>query len=134
MGRKLTITLGWTIGGTVSLLMLLLPTGQGLTIALYALTLFFLNGPYAAMLFYMGESFPAHVRGTGANVAHVMAPLGGIAGSALLSVLLTAGLSMTVAAITAGSVFMLISGLLMLGTNTTNRFGDHAAEKKEVLA
>lgn len=134
IGRKLTITLGWTIGGTVSLLMLLLPTGQGLTVALYALTLFFLNGPYAAMLFYMGESFPAHVRGTGANVAHVMAPLGGIAGSALLSVLLAAGLSMTVAAISAGSVFMLISGLLMLGTNTTNRFGDHAAEKKEVLA
>jgi hypothetical protein len=86
------------------------------------------------MLFYMGESFPAHVRGTGANVAHVMAPLGGIAGSALLSVLLATGLSMTVAAIAAGSVFMLISGLLMLGTNTTNRFGDHAAEKKEVLA
>ncbi|WP_432927028.1 MFS transporter [Microbispora sp. CA-135349] len=134
IGRKLTITLGWAIGGTVSLLMLLLPTGQGLTIALYALTLFFLNGPYAAMLFYMGESFPAHVRGTGANVAHVMAPLGGIAGSALLSVLLAAGLSMTVAAISAGSVFMLISGLLMLGTNTTNRFGDHAAENKEVLA
>ncbi|MEN3535188.1 MFS transporter [Microbispora sp. ZYX-F-249] len=134
IGRKLTITLGWLIGGSVSLLMLLLPTGQGLTIALYALTLFFLNGPYAAMLFYMGESFPAHVRGTGANVAHVMAPLGGIAGSALLSVLLATGLSMTVAAITAGSVFMLISGFLMLGTNTTNRFGDHAAQKKEVLA
>ncbi|MGW5264972.1 MFS transporter [Microbispora sp. NPDC004025] len=134
IGRKLTITLGWLIGGSVSLLMLLLPTGQGLTVALYALTLFFLNGPYAAMLFYMGESFPAHVRGTGANVAHVMAPLGGIAGSALLSVLLAAGLSMTVAAISAGSVFMLISGFLMLGTNTTNRFGDHAAQQKEVLA
>ncbi|WP_051579809.1 MFS transporter [Pseudonocardia acaciae] len=123
IGRKLTIALGWTIGGIVSILMLVLPTGQGLTIALYALTLFFLNGPYAAMLFYMGESFPAHVRGTGANVAHVMAPLGGIAGSALLSVLLGAGISMTVAAVSAGSVFMLVSGLLMIGTNTTNRYG-----------
>ena len=133
IGRKLTITVGWTIGGFVSILMLVLPTGQGLTIALYALTLFFLNGPYAAMLFYMGESFPAHVRGTGANVAHVMAPLGGIAGSALLSVLLAAGLSMAVAAISAGSVFMLVSGLLMLGTNTTNRRG-RVAEKKEVMA
>lgn len=134
LGRKLTIALGWTIGGIVSILMLVLPTGQGLTIALYALTLFFLNGPYAAMLFYMGESFPAHVRGTGANVAHVMAPLGGIAGSALLSVLLAAGISMTVAAISAGSVFMLVSGLLMIGTNTTNRAGDRAAGRKGVLA
>lgn len=134
VGRKLTIALGWTIGGIVSILMLVLPTGQGLTIALYALTLFFLNGPYAAMLFYMGESFPAHVRGTGANVAHVMAPLGGIAGSALLSVLLAAGISMTVAAISAGSVFMLVSGLLMIGTNTTNRLGDRAAERKGAVA
>jgi MFS family permease len=134
LGRKLTIALGWTIGGIVSILMLVLPTGQGMTIALYALTLFFLNGPYAAMLFYMGESFPAHVRGTGANVAHVMAPLGGIAGSALLSVLLAAGMSMTVAAISAGSVFMLVSGLLMIGTNTTNRPGDRVAERKGVLA
>lgn len=134
LGRKLTIALGWTIGGIVSILMLVLPTGQGLTIALYALTLFFLNGPYAAMLFYMGESFPAHVRGTGANVAHVMAPLGGIAGSALLSVLLAGGMSMTVAAISAGSVFMLVSGLLMIGTNTTNRAGDRAAGRKGVLA
>jgi MFS family permease len=131
IGRKLTIMLGWSIGGLVSILMLVLPTGDGMTIALYALTLFFLNGPYAAMLFYMGESFPPHVRGTGANVAHVMAPLGGIAGSALLSVLLAAGLSMTVAAMCAGSLFMLISGLVMAGAKTTNRLGDHANEKKQ---
>jgi MFS family permease len=134
IGRKLTIALGWTVGGVISILMLVLPTGAGLTIILYALTLFFLNGPYAAMLFYMGESFPAHVRGTGANVAHVMAPLGGIAGSALLSILLAAGMSMTVAALSAGSVFMLISGVLMIGTKTTNRRGDRVREQVEAAA
>ena len=134
IGRKLTIALGWTVGGVISVLMLVLPTGTGLTITLYALTLFFLNGPYAAMLFYMGESFPPHVRGTGANVAHVMAPLGGIAGSALLSILLAAGLSMTVAALSAGSVFMLISGVLMIGTKTTNRRGDRVREQVEAVA
>ena len=112
IGRKLTIALGWTVGGVISILMLVLPTGTGLTITLYALTLFFLNGPYAAMLFYMGESFPGQLCGTGANVAHVMAPLGGIAGSALLSILLGAGMSMTVAALSAGSVFMLLQACL----------------------
>ncbi|WP_182358146.1 MFS transporter [Tomitella gaofuii] len=127
-GRKLTVTVGWTLGGIVSALMLILPTGQGMTIFMYALTLFFLNGPYGAMLFYMGESFPAHVRGTGANVAHVMAPVGGIIGSGLLSLLLATGMPMSAAAIGAGSVFMLVSGLLMLGTRTTNRMGDHARE------
>lgn len=131
IGRRITIMLGWSIGGIVSIAMLLLPTSETMTIALYALTLFFLNGPYGAMLFYMGESFPAHVRGTGANVAHIMAPLGGIAGSGVLSILLASGLSMTAAAIGAGSVFMLISGLLMLGTRTTNRMKDYAAEKAE---
>lgn len=131
-GRKLTIMLGWSLGGCVSILMLLIPAGSGGTIVMYACTLFFLNGPYGAMLFYMGESFPGHVRGTGANVAHVMAPLGGIAGSALLSALLDAGASMTLSAIGAGSAFMIISGGLMLGTRTTNRFGDYAAEKMEV--
>jgi MFS family permease len=134
IGRKLTIALGWTVGGVISILMLILPTGTGLTITLYALTLFFLNGPYAAMLFYMGESFPAHVRGTGANVAHVMAPLGGIAGSALLSILLADGMSMSVAALSAGSVFMLISGVLMIGTKTTNRRGDRVREQVEAAA
>jgi MFS family permease len=134
IGRKLTIALGWTVGGVISILMLVLPTGTGLTITLYALTLFFLNGPYAAMLFYMGESFPAHVRGTGANVAHVMAPLGGIAGSALLSILLADGMSMTVAALSAGSVFMLISGVLMIGTKTTNRRGDRVREHVEAAS
>ncbi|WP_433286264.1 MFS transporter [Pseudonocardia sp. CA-142604] len=134
IGRKLTIALGWTVGGVISILMLVLPTGTGLTITLYALTLFFLNGPYAAMLFYMGESFPAHVRGTGANVAHVMAPLGGIAGSALLSILLADRMSMTVAALSAGSVFMLISGVLMIGTKTTNRRGDRVREQVEAAA
>jgi MFS family permease len=134
IGRKLTIALGWIVGGVISFLMLVIPTGEGLTITLYAFTLFFLTGPYAAMLFYMGESFPPHVRGTGANVAHVMAPLGGIAGSALLTGLLAAGLSMTVAAISAGSVFMLISGLLMVGAKTTNRRGDRVAEQMEAVA
>ncbi|HET6501285.1 MAG TPA: MFS transporter [Amycolatopsis sp.] len=134
IGRKPTIAIGWAAGGMVSFLMLVLPTGNAMTIALYALTLFFLTGPYAAMLFYLGESFPPHVRGTGANLAHVMAPLGGIAGSALLSVLLSAGLSMTVAAISAGSVFMVISGLLMIGTKTTNRRGDRLREHQEVVA
>ena len=63
-----------------------------------------------------------------------MAPLGGIAGSALLSILLASGLSMSVAAVSAGSVFMLISGLLMVGTRTTNRRGDRVAERMEALA
>jgi MFS family permease len=114
LGRRTTIIVGWTVGGVVMTAMLFGPAG--FVIPLYALGLFFLTGPYAALLFYMGESFPAHVRGIGPNTAHIMGPVGAIAGSALLSVLIGAGLSMTVAAFCAGSLGMFGSGIAMLGT------------------
>jgi hypothetical protein len=101
--------------------MLLGPNGSGFVIALYALTLFFLTGPYAALLFYMGESFPAQVRGLGPNVAHTMGPIGAIAGSGLLTLCLSSGLSMVSAALITGSAFMLVSGLVMLGTRRVDQ-------------
>jgi MFS family permease len=116
LGRRVTIMVGWTIGGVVMTAMLFGPNGSGFVIPLYALGLFFLTGPYAALLFYMGESFPAHVRGIGPNTAHIMGPIGAILGSALLSVLVSAGLSMKVAAFCAGALGMFGSGIAMLGT------------------
>jgi MFS family permease len=127
IGRRTTVMLGFLLGGIASVVMLLGPASDGFVYMMYAITLFFLLGPFAAILFYMGESFPAHVRGTGANVAHVMAPVGAIVGSGLVSVLLTAGVSMTWAAILAGSLPLMLSGLLMLGTRKV----DHL--EKDVL-
>ncbi|QEM81271.1 MFS transporter [Halomonas binhaiensis] len=115
IGRRNTVLGGFVLGGIASLAMLLGPATEAFVYVMYAVTLFFLLGPFAAILFYMGESFPPHVRGTGANVAHVMAPVGAIVGSGLISILLTAGVSMTMAAIIAGSLPLLLSGLLMLG-------------------
>jgi MFS family permease len=121
-GRRTTIIGGWTVGAVVTAAMLLGPDTSAWVMVTYSLSLFFLTGPYAALLFYMGESFPAQVRGMGTNVAHVMGPVGGIAGSALLTVLLSAGAGMRTAALVTGSVFMLLSGIVMLGArNTENR-------------
>ena len=116
IGRRLTVILGWTLGSIMSLIMLMGPSQTGFIYVMYALTLFFLTGPYAALLYYMGESFPAHVRGMGTNVAHVMAPVGGITGSALLAIMLSAGVSVGVAAVLTGSLFMLLSGVAMMFT------------------
>ncbi|MFD5598424.1 MFS transporter [Leucobacter sp. NPDC058333] len=116
IGRRLTVILGWTLGSIMSLIMLMGPSQTGFIYVMYALTLFFLTGPYAALLYYMGESFPAHVRGMGTNVAHVMAPVGGITGSALLAIMLSAGISVGVAAVLTGSLFMLLSGVAMMFT------------------
>jgi MFS family permease len=120
IGRRTTIIAGWTVGAIVTAAMLLGPDSNGYTMVTYSLSLFFLTGPYAALLFYMGESFPAQVRGMGTNVAHVMGPVGGIAGSALLTVLLSAGTDMRTAALITGSLFMLLSGIVMLGTRRTH--------------
>lgn len=128
--RKRTVVLGWLAGGIVSLIMLLGPGIPAIIIPLYALTLFFLTGPYAALLFYMGESFPAHVRGMGTNVAHVMAPVGGIAGSGLLTILLAAGVGTGWAAIITGTGGLFISALCMAGTRTIR----DAHQKTTVIA
>lgn len=116
IGRQKTVVLGWLAGAASSLIMLLVPGSTWFVMALYGLTLFFLTGPFAALLYYMGESFPAHVRGMGTNVAHVMAPLGGIVGSGLLSLLLYLGLEMTWAALCSGTVGLLLAALCMMGT------------------
>lgn len=116
IGRRPAVFGGWLLGGLASLGLLLGPETSAFVIVMYSASLFFLNGPFAAMLFYMGESYPAHVRGVGANLAHVMAPAGAILGSGLISVLLGTGLSMTAAAVVAGSVPLLLAALMMLGT------------------
>jgi MFS family permease len=136
-GRRSTIIVGWIVGSVLTAVMLLGPSSSAFVIPLYALSLFFLTGPYAALLFYMGESFPAQVRGLGPNVAHTMGPVGAIVGSALLTALLAAGLSMTTAALVSGSVFMLASGLVMLGTRKVDQqhtMTDAELEAQQVAA
>ena len=118
IGRKPAVVLGWIAGGAVSFAMLIGPGTSGYIIPLYSLTLFFLTGPYAALLFYMGESFPPQVRGMGANVAHVMAPLGGIAGSGLFTILLAVGVDTAWAAIIVGTGGLIASAFCMAGTRS----------------
>jgi MFS family permease len=116
IGRRTTIIAGWAIGGIIMTVMLFGPDSGGFVIPMYALGLFFLLGPYAPLLFYMGESFPARVRGIGPNTAHLMGPIGAILGSALLTLLLSAGTGATMAAFVAGALGMFLSGVVMLGT------------------
>jgi MFS family permease len=134
IGRRTTIIAGWMVGAVVTAAMLLGPDSSTYTIVTYSASLFFLTGPYAALLFYMGESFPAQVRGMGTNVAHVMGPVGGIAGSALLTVLLAAGTGMRTAALITGSLFMLLSGLVMLGARRTHGVPDEVVAAEGLTA
>lgn len=129
IGRRQTVAGGWLIGGVVFTVMLFGPASSAFVIPMYAVGLFFLNGPYAALLYYMGESFPARVRGTGVAFAHAMGPIGTIGGSALLSVILAAGWDMSVAAFISGALGIFLSGLCMLGTRDV-----HNVREAELVA
>ncbi|MGI8909730.1 MAG: MFS transporter [Rubrobacteraceae bacterium] len=129
IGRRWTIAGGWIISGTAYTIMLFGPDAPAFVLTMYTIGLFFIIGPYAALLFYMGESFPTRIRGTGAAFVNAMGPIGAIVGSALLTAFLGAGLDMTVAAFLAGAIAVVISGFLMFGTRKVE--DPHQAEVLE---
>ncbi|MEP9328513.1 MFS transporter [Paraburkholderia phymatum] len=116
IGRRLTVIVGWSCAFVVTACMLLGPKHATFVYAMYALSLFFVSGPVAALMFYFGESYPPQIRGMGMNFAHIMGPVGAIAGAGLLSVLLSSGMPMIHAAFITGSLPMLCAVLLMFGT------------------
>ena len=130
IGRRLTIAGGWVISGLAYTLMLFGPSSPGFVLTMYTVGLFFIIGPYAALLFFMGESFPTRIRGTGASFVNAMGPIGAIVGGALLTTFLTVtGDNMVLSAFLAGSVATILSGVLMLGTRDVK--DPHQAELVE---
>lgn len=129
IGRRGTIAGGWIISGIAYTVMLFGPDAPAFVLTMYTIGLFFIIGPYAALLFYMGESFPTRIRGTGAAFVNAMGPLGAIIGSALLTAFLGAGLGMTTSAFFAGAIAVVLSGILMLGTRQVEN--PHQAEVPE---
>ena len=82
--------------------------------------LFFLIGPYAALLFFNGESFPVHTRATGGALINACGQVGAILGGLLITVSLTAGWSWTMSAFVWGCLPVLASGLLILGARNVD--------------
>lgn len=116
IGRRLTIAGGWIISGLAYTIMLFGPDSSGFVLTMYTVGLFFVIGPYAALLFFMGESFPTRVRGTGSSFVNAMGPAGAIVGSALFSLFTGLGIAVTTTAFLSGGIAIFISGILMLGT------------------
>jgi len=115
-GRRMTIFVGWLISGAAFTVMLFGPESSGFVLTTYAVGLFFLIGPYAALLFLTAESFPARMRGTGGSIVNAMGLLGLILGSALVSLMLNIGATLVVAAFLAGALTTVLSAFCILGT------------------
>lgn len=121
IGRRNAIAIGWIMSGLSFGGMLLAPNGSfGLIIALYSAGLFFLIGPYAALLFFNGESFPVHTRATGGSIINAAGQVGAVIGGVLFTWALSNGQSWTQAAFLFGVLPIFASGVIILGARNVD--------------
>lgn len=114
IGRQRTIVIGWILSGLSFAVMLSPAVHSGTAIVVtYATGLFFLVGPYAAILFYMGECYPTDCRGTGSVIVGAMSQPGTILGGFLFTAA-AAAWGTGPAALWVGAAGTILSGLLML--------------------
>lgn len=121
IGRQRTIVIGWMISGIAFAIMLLpVVKAPALIIITYAIGLFFLVGPYAAIMFYMGECYPTDCRGTGTVIIGAMSQPGTILGGFLFTAAAAAWGTGT-AALWVGALGTFLSGVLMLAARPVPR-------------
>ncbi|TFD64250.1 MFS transporter [Cryobacterium ruanii] len=122
IGRRNAIAIGWVLSAISFAAMLLAPSGGGggLTITLYSAGLFFLIGPFAALLFFTGESFPVHTRATGSAIINAGGQVGAILAGVGVTASLTAGSSWIDAAMIWGVVPVFIAAILILFSKNVN--------------
>jgi len=121
IGRRNAISIGWLLCGASFTGMLLAPSGDfGLIVSLYSLGLFFRLGPFSALLFFNGESFPVHTRATGGAIINAAGQVGAILAGFLVTITLDNGTSWTETAFYWGCLPIFAAGLLILGARNVD--------------
>jgi MFS family permease len=115
LGRRNVIAFGWIISGILFALMLTVANGTISVVILYSLGLFFLIGPYAALLFYMGECYDTTCRATGTAFLNALSQPGAIVAGAIVTGMLAKGSNWGHAALLVGAVGTFVSGFIMFG-------------------
>jgi MFS family permease len=119
-GRRNVTAFGWVAAGISFAVMLFGPHTMAFTLVFYAIGLFFVLGTYASLFFYIGESFPSRVRGTGASLMNAMGPVGAIIGSGLFTAVQELGLSVQDGAAVVGCTAIVLSGICILGARNVS--------------
>ncbi|MEV7908426.1 MFS transporter, partial [Streptomyces anulatus] len=114
--RRIVIAVGWLLSGVMFTLTLTVANGTFAVVTLYSLGMFFQVGPYAPLLFYMGECYETHCRATGIAFLNALGQPGAILAGAITTAMLASGLSWNQAALSVGAVGIFASGLMMFGT------------------
>jgi MFS family permease len=113
IGRRNAIAIGWMISGLVFTGMFG-PSNFGVVVLLYSIGLFFLIGPYAALLFFIGESYPTVIRATGGSLINATGPIGAILAGLGATMLLSNGSNWQTAGFFFGALSCFISRILVL--------------------
>lgn len=121
IGRRNTIAIGWILAGVSFGAMLLAPNGgYALIVVLYSAGLFFLIGPYAALLLFNAESYPTHSRATGGALINAMGMVGSIVAGLLVTHFLGTGMTWTSNAVWFGCVPIFASGVIILASRNVD--------------
>lgn len=121
IGRRNAIGIGWILCAGSFFTMLQAPNGNfPLIIALYSAGLFFLIGPFSALMFFTGESFPVHTRATGSSLINSAGQVGAIIGGLLITASLAAGSGWINATMWWGVIPILASGLLIFAARNVD--------------
>jgi putative MFS transporter len=94
--------------------MLLGPANPVYVIATYMMGLFFLLGPYAAIMFFQAECFSVECRATGSSFIGAMSQPGAIIAGFILTGLTAASVHYSTAALCVGAVGAVISAAVVL--------------------
>jgi len=114
LGRKNVIVGGWLIAGIAFTAMMMGPNNPGFVLPMYMIGLFFLLGPYAAIMYFQAECFQPECRGTGSAFIVSMSQPGAVVGGFILTALVTANFGLTNATIIIALGGVLLSGLIMM--------------------
>ena len=115
LGRRNVIAFGWIISGILFALMLTVANDTITVVILYSLGLFFLIGPYAALLFYMGECYDTTCRATGTAFLNALSsPARSWPGRSSRG-MLASGSNWGHAALMVGAAGTFVSGFIMFG-------------------
>jgi MFS family permease len=115
IGRRNAIAIGWMLGGIAFAAMLLAGHDFAIVVLLYSVGLFFLIGPYAALLFFIGESYPTVIRATGGGFINALGPVGAIVAGIGATTILQQGGNWQTAGLLFGALPCFLSGLLVFG-------------------
>lgn len=116
-GRRNTIAVGWTLSGLFFGAMLLGPSSQIFVLITYMMGLFFLLGPYAAIMFFQAECFDTDCRATGSAFIGAMSQPGAIISGFILTGLTAASIGYSTAALWVGALGAIASAIVVLGAH-----------------